>query len=418
MIAQRSLPQKTKTDEPNSNLQRPSEPESCPELDHEHNQTNMPSGSKKEKPPISPPLTNESDDNGDQELSSETKKQNHKKTAKKKKRKTKTNRGAADAADEIKTKKEESRPPSFRLTESTRQALWDSENEAAPGETKRRKKTKARSGNRDSTTQIDAEPKRKRPRNPGHDARMKKRQIERKLKNQRSEDIWISNSSNHSDDDDVGGYGASSKEVATSKKQQVRRPETNRKKKQQRKTTAKSATPPEETTSAEFDPRGDLPYETTEEFSRLHYDVERGTAMEYDYDKSRYSYVMPETEKKRKEKRLSERTNKGSKHSKSTRKTVVIDFNNDEEDPSFRHSERHSGHNTTNHSRGSVLTSSYFYDLYRGDIDGPSFRRTTMDLADTSLRNTSCCLVSAGIFFICTTVGFTVLLTKLLNRDE
>jgi len=411
----------------------------------------MASGSKKQTPrPPRPPLTNESDDDGDQELPSETTKQKRKMT---KKPNTKPNNGAAaDASDELKTEQEESQPPSFRCTESTRQALWDSENEAASEETKRRKKkTKTRSGNRDSTKQIDASRKsprpksprdstkqidasRKspRPKSPGQNARMKKRQLEKKSKHQRSEDIWISNSSNHSDDDDdVGRYGDSSTKIAKGRNQQVRRPETSPKRKQPRKpATAKSTIPPEETSSAESDLRRDLPYDPTEVFSRqLHYDVERGTKMEHDYDKNRYSYVMPETEKKRKEKRLSEGTsNKGSRHSKSTRKTIVMV--DDEEDPSFRYSgratmEMHSGHNNNNNnsnsnhqSRRSLFNSSYFYDLYREDFDGPSFRRTTMDLADTSLRDTKCCLVAAGMFFICSTVGISILLTKLLKSDE
>mmetsp|Transcript_6816 Transcript_6816/g.16610 ORF Transcript_6816/g.16610 Transcript_6816/m.16610 type:complete len:87 (-) Transcript_6816:51-311(-) len=59
-----------------------------------------------------------------------------------------------------------------------------------------------------------------------------------------------------------------------------------------------------------------------------------------------------------------------------------------------------------------------FYDLNGLDDERPSFKRVTMDLADTGIRNTKCCLVFAGLFFICTTIGTSVLIGKLTKSDE
>ncbi len=60
----------------------------------------------------------------------------------------------------------------------------------------------------------------------------------------------------------------------------------------------------------------------------------------------------------------------------------------------------------------------YLYDVNGLDDERVSFKRATFDLADTGIRDTKCCLIFAGIFFICTTVGTSMLLTRLTKRDE
>lgn len=64
------------------------------------------------------------------------------------------------------------------------------------------------------------------------------------------------------------------------------------------------------------------------------------------------------------------------------------------------------------------LYEDYFYDRSGLDDERSSFKRITFDLADTGVRDTKCCLIFAGIFFICTTVGTSMLLAKLTKRDE
>lgn len=64
------------------------------------------------------------------------------------------------------------------------------------------------------------------------------------------------------------------------------------------------------------------------------------------------------------------------------------------------------------HTDGS-LYDDYFYDIH----ERPSFKRATFDLADTGVRDTKCCLIFAGIFFICSTVGVSILIGKLTDND-
>lgn len=64
------------------------------------------------------------------------------------------------------------------------------------------------------------------------------------------------------------------------------------------------------------------------------------------------------------------------------------------------------------------LYDGYFYDHHGLDDERPSFKKVTLDLADTGIRDTKCCLISAGVIFILMTIGVSVMLAKLMKRDE
>jgi len=412
-IARRSSSKKRRKRKPKSKskskLQESSEPELEPsqELDHESST----SSGKTEKKKLPTSCSQNDKDDQEQELSSESKENknlNSKATTKKKKPKSQKNLKDADEAI--------------------------SDNEADPSSKQKAKKKKKKQKTIDEATGNVEEIK------------TKKKESKQKPSSQRLETPSPA----------VVGHESAPVSDKKTKKKKAKTNQTNPKKK--RKSKAKSAATPSKETGVKSNHEFDVPYETTEKFSPIDYDTERGHVMEYDEDPNNYNHNhnynynysynqhdMAETRKQGKEKRYSEETRKGMRHSESTRKTIAMDsvssFNYDEEDRSLRYSsstiDRYSGHHRgrdadytyadehdddaymngieyKENSNGS-LYNSYFYGE---DDERPSFKKVTLDLADTTVRTTKCCIIAAGIFFICTTVGFSILIAKLTKRGE
>jgi hypothetical protein len=405
-IARRSSSKKRRKRKPRSKskLQEPSEPELEPsqELDHE---SNMPAGKTEKKLPSSCSQNDNNNNDQEQELPPETnenKNVNSKATTKKKKLKSQKN--LKDAADE---------------------AIGDNETDPLSKQ-KAKKRKKKREKTNEATGNVEK-------------IKTKKKESKQKPSSQRLETP-----------SPAVGHESEPVSDEKTKKKKSKTNETNPKKK--RKSKAKSATTPSKETSVKSDHECDVPYERTEKFSQIDYDMERGHVMECDEDPNNcnhnYSYnhhVVDETRMKGKEKRYSEEVRKGMRHSESTRKTIAMDsvssFNYDVEDRSLPYSsstmDRYSGHHRgtdadyayadehdddaymngmeyKENSNGS-LYSGYFYGE---DSERPSFKKVTLDLADTTVRNTKCCIIAAGIFFTCTTVGFSILIAKLTKRGE
>lgn len=58
------------------------------------------------------------------------------------------------------------------------------------------------------------------------------------------------------------------------------------------------------------------------------------------------------------------------------------------------------------------------YDMSEDDEEEPRFKYSTADLDDGDCRNTRCCLIAAGIFFILIAILVSVFMARLQNKDR
>jgi len=60
----------------------------------------------------------------------------------------------------------------------------------------------------------------------------------------------------------------------------------------------------------------------------------------------------------------------------------------------------------------------YSQDYSEEDEEEPRFKYSTADLADGGFRDTKCCLIAAGIFFILIAIGMSIFMAKLNKSDD
>jgi len=58
------------------------------------------------------------------------------------------------------------------------------------------------------------------------------------------------------------------------------------------------------------------------------------------------------------------------------------------------------------------------YDMSEDDEEEPRFKYSTADLDDGDCRNTRCCLIAAGLFFILIAILVSVFMSKMMNKDR
>jgi len=88
------------------------------------------------------------------------------------------------------------------------------------------------------------------------------------------------------------------------------------------------------------------------------------------------------------------------------------EYTDDEDDHNYM---REMGYNEP--SDGS-LYDGYYEDVQNGYHDERySFQRATFGLADTGIRDTKCCLIFAGVFFIFSTIGTSILIGKMTGNE-
>lgn len=57
-------------------------------------------------------------------------------------------------------------------------------------------------------------------------------------------------------------------------------------------------------------------------------------------------------------------------------------------------------------------------DLNEEDEEEPRFKYSTVDLADSGCRNSRCCLIVAGFFFVLVAIGVSILMNNLINKND